>query len=465
MFGSLIDWINRAANKPTAHKATGEGGHDVPFDLTKHAPQFTAKDHEAARAQGYRDALDKFLWEMGGKLADEGARKRKLQSKAQMRADLEGEGLSTEELGGLSEEAARLPRYPHYEPKPEVHAPKDPYMRNAQVQGMVNRLIQLDERFRDHGVSLFDEEADVSPELREKYRWAQMERQRVAKRLVAFGEDPSEIEEGIQSGDLQRNMEIPAPDEASEDPDVRRVDAMYRAECEGLGRKEQKRAGEEAYRTAKEKADKRGGSTGAPGWGRRTEESSAGDAGRHTEYERHPQRGSRDSGGLKRPIKGVEIMLARERLQEIDVQLQDLGYVHGTGPILVKGIHRSAVEKLLTERETAIQTIAGWGEDVQEAEQWSEEQRHPHIIDDNGPGSSLERYVRSLQGDDGEASEISDTDEDPDTDGHESSSAVESDDGTGEQEGTEDDGTVESAWDMDGWDDDSGLSSTDFGGW
>ncbi len=210
MFGSFIDWINRAANKPTAHKATGEGGHDVPFDLTKHAPQFTAKDHEAARAQGYRDALDKFLWEMGGKLADEGARKRKLQSKAQMRADLEGEGLSTEELGGLSEEAARLPRYPHYEPKPEVHAPKDPYMRNAQVQGMVNRLIQLDERFRDHGVSLFDEEADVSPELREKYRWAQMERQRVAKRLVAFGEDPSEIEEGIQSGDLQRNMEIPA---------------------------------------------------------------------------------------------------------------------------------------------------------------------------------------------------------------------------------------------------------------
>ena len=77
IIAKLMEWTAKALTNKAESPSRERGEEPIPFDQRRYARNFTEEDHARARAKGYRDAWEMDEWEVGGKLADEGAQRRK----------------------------------------------------------------------------------------------------------------------------------------------------------------------------------------------------------------------------------------------------------------------------------------------------------------------------------------------------------------------------------------------------
>lgn len=171
------------------------------------------EEEEVARAEGCFDAEERRMWmEETDKFIDshEDMHNR---ARCAFLYDLESVGVAGM-LGPVSRAAHMLPGEPKLGPPDEVHPPKDPMMRAAQVAGMRTYLVRIHQKLRETGAGPSED-----PETGETYwpynrdtAYYLEERNRIARRLKAFGEDIEAIEDSIKPGE-EPSYEYWAPGE------------------------------------------------------------------------------------------------------------------------------------------------------------------------------------------------------------------------------------------------------------
>ena len=309
-------------------------------------PQFTRKDEQNAREEGFFDALDRWRWIVGGKQADLGREKIKRMTKAQTAADLESEGVPFDELGEMSDEAIHLPLHPDYTAEHQIHVPKNEYERDAHIMGMCNRLIQIKERLAKYGLSLEMTPDEVPAKHRDVYQWAQHEYATLAERLAAFGEDIDDIERDIDSGEILRQdfVDSPSDEEIVADQSRRSTSAV----------------------------NTHGQSQKYDDTGRATDSGGSGPGGQ----------GKSSQSSPRVHLKEHEIAMMREQLGQISDQMRDLGYDWETALADVSAQDRGLVRQLIRERDTIARDLAGLCEDIDEVEREMREEKVADESDD-----------------------------------------------------------------------------------
>ena len=340
------------------------------FDPYAYPPEFTPEDERAAQEEGYFDAYELWRSTLGGQLADEGREKMKLQAKAQGIVDLGGLGLSSADLGALSDESLHLPHDPDYRSdEVEVRAQKEPYLRYAQFVGACNRLIDIHARLDKYNLYLNMSPSDLRGDRLTVFHWAHIERGKVANTLEALGEDVEDIEARIEAGEIQYLDRIEAPNIVSDDPDIQRVEDAYREELRQTGIEVEER--EELIIDLVE-------SRPAPGKTPRLVPSQEEGPARYDETSSDDLQSRVRPGSTPHSqgshVKDHEIALMKERLSELGQLLHDLGYTRETSIDDVAPQDRSAWGRVMAERERIGGDLAGLTENIREVDQELDEE-------------------------------------------------------------------------------------------
>lgn len=192
------------------------------FNLRDYMPPFSQQDHATARRNGYRDAQEQWLWESKGKLGAHAEIERRKRAKLETLLAMESDGVPMEDLGDLAGKANRLPAWSDFSGPPAVRIPDNPEVRKVKVAGIVNRYIALLEKMDKRGLDLQTSEDDVQYEDKRFLLYARHERDEIARRLEACGEDIETVHEGIRTGAVRRvdRIRVIVP---SDDPLIRRI--------------------------------------------------------------------------------------------------------------------------------------------------------------------------------------------------------------------------------------------------
>ena len=342
---------------------------DHDYDPYAYPPKFTPEDEQGARDEGFFDAYARWRWIMGGKLADAGRENIKAKTKAQGITDLGSVGLSSSDLGAVSDEALHI-LDPDYRAEVEVHTQSQPYLRYAQFVGACNRLIAIHERLERHHLTLDTDSSDVWGDRRSAFHWAHIERGKVAKTLDALGEDIEEVEARIESGEIQYQDRIESPRIISDDAEVRRVEEAYLEEL--------RRAGAEPDEREELTVDLRKTRPTQSKTPRLIASQEDGPA----QYDNTPseelQARTPHSSTIRSqgaPVKGHEYGLMKERLGQLDDLLRDMGYTRDTDMANVAPTDWDAVRDIQTERYRIAGDLAELTESISDVEQEIDDDR------------------------------------------------------------------------------------------
>lgn len=375
----------------------------IPFDPGRYPPEFTEEDHARARREGCSTAREAWLWSLRTKLVTYFDERRRLRSKAQLELDLSSIGLPFEELSKISEDVLHLPRDPDHKAVREPYISKDPYIRyEGQIGGMKNQLVKLWEKIGRLGITPDQLHQDASILEAPEYMYVYHQRMTLAWRLELFGVDIEEVERGIQDGSVGYKEWVDEPPEFNDDPELQRVFDAYEAEVNAI------RAEHGLPPLPKDDGrDKYG-----PNYKPNTKAKAAWSIGETGElpidpnsiHDRsQPQQSSSSHGGPPRHIKGAELAGMRERLEELQSALEDLGYSRDVDWRDVAPNDRYAVREIQAEREAIGRDLAGLTESIDEVETEIDSRRVP-------PPTVRPRF--SPEFDDEESEEETDADED-----------------------------------------------------
>jgi hypothetical protein len=155
-------------------------------------PEFTEEDHEASRAEGCADAYDRWQTMTATNQFMNSHERMRREAKAMFRKDLESVGLPPEVLGAVSKAGNMMPASPDFRYPEEVNVPSDPVVREACVEGMMERLQRLYDRLDEIGVSTEADSDEAPPEHQDAVWNLRHEIARVERRLDAFSNGSAE---------------------------------------------------------------------------------------------------------------------------------------------------------------------------------------------------------------------------------------------------------------------------------
>jgi hypothetical protein len=341
---------------------------DSPYD---YPPEFTQEEEQAARDEGFFDAYDRWRWIMGGKFADDSRERIKAQTKAQGIVDLGGVGLTSADLGALSDESLHLPLDPDYRAEVgEVRAQGQPYLRHAQFVGACNRLVRIHERLDRYDLTLDADSSDLWGDRLSALHWAHIERGKVATTLDALGEDIEEVEARIEAGDIQFQDFIESPRIISADPDVQQVEEAYREELRlaGIETEDDEDLTVDLRKT-------RGTQSKVPRLIASQEGGPAQYDDRPSEelQSRVPHSPIVHSQGAH--VKDHEYGLMKERIGQLDDLLRDMGYTRDTDMANVAPTDWDAFREIQSERYRISGDLAELTENISDVEQELDQDR------------------------------------------------------------------------------------------
>jgi len=389
--------------------------HDHYLDPYAYPPEFTPEDELIAQQEGFPNAYDRWKYLLDGKLADDGRKRIEFWAKGESVKDLVGEGMSTAHLAALSDESLHLPRDPDYRAdEPEVRTHKQPYLRHAQFVGACNRLIDIHARLEKYDLYLDMDSSNLYGDRLSAFQWAHIERSKVADTLEALGEDIEDVEARIESGEIEYQDRIEAPNIISDDPDLQRIDEAYEDEL--------RQAGIEVEDREELTVDLRS-SRPAPGKTPRLIASQE-DGPAHYEDTSSDELQSRvRTGSMPRSqgshVRDHEVGMMKERLAELEELLSALGgYTRETSIEEVAPQDRSAWGRLMAERGRIAGDLAELTESIKEVEQELDEEQtvyegetdYEYADEGNDAGRTLDGPYESVDmyGEGGDALDVDD---------------------------------------------------------
>ena len=345
--------------------------HDPYLDPYAYPPEFTAEDDRAAQEEGFLGAYDRWKYLLDGKLADDGRERIKLQTRAQGIVDLGGIGLTSADLAALSDESLHLPRDPDYRAEEsDARAHGQPYLRHAQFVGACNRLIDIHARLERYDLYLDMDSSGLHGDRLSAFQWAHIERNKVADTLEALGEDIEDVEARIESGEIEYQDRIEAPNIISDDPDIQRIEEAYQEEL--------RQVGAEAEDREELTVDLRS-SRPAPGKTPRLIASQEDGPAHYDDTSSDELQSRARSGATPRSqgshVKEHEVSLMKERLGELDELLRDMGYTRDTEVGDVARADREAFGDIQSERYRIAGDLAELTESISDIEQELDEEQ------------------------------------------------------------------------------------------
>lgn len=363
------------------------------FDPYAQPPEFTPEEEQAARDEGFFDAYDRWKWVVGGKLSDNGRERIKARTKAQGLVDLGSIGLTSADLGALSDESLHLPRDPDYRAEAgDPRAQKHPYFRHAQFVGACNRLMKVYERLDRYELALDMDSSELWGDQLSVYHWAHAERGKVARTLDVLGEDIEDVEARIESGEIQYQEFIEAPHVVSADPEVRRIQEACREDMRQAGvdlesdeeltidLREDNPAQSKIPRLIAQEVD-------GPA---RYDDASTEEL--QTRTPRIPP--ERASGGT---VKDHAYGLMKERLSQLTDLLSDLGYSRNADIGDVAPADWEAFRQIQQERQRIAGDLADLTEELADVERELDEDRFVYGDADPDPGGDAHGADRTFQ--------------------------------------------------------------------